>query len=216
MPIYVRSARRSIVSLLFTVVIVVSASLLGAATALGHVEYETSEPVADSVLSVAPTEVVVVFDGEIGEAGSVLEVYGPDGGRVDNGDLRLDLDDLDRRRLIVTLPSTLVDGTYRVRVGGASIDGHAPEVQEFGFTLATGTTAPPVSSTPIAGTPVAGTPAATPVATPIALTVGVDATSASHNDGPGRLLSILIILLPTAICVPLFLIVRRLRRSGSS
>lgn len=170
-----------LVVLIAALAFVLGGAMSGPSPALAHVEYASSEPAADSVLATAPRQAVVVFDGEISEAGSVLEVYGPDGSRVDNDDLRLDLDDLDRRRLIVSLPTGLGDGTYRVQVGGASMDGHTPELAEFPFTIAAASATPPLAlATPLA-TPEA-TPASTPDATPVAL-VAANTERTQLHDG---------------------------------
>lgn len=100
-----------------------------------HAEYARSEPAADAVIAEAPAEVHVWFTQELfrREGANNLEVTGPDGTRVDQGDARIDDDD--RTHLLVSLQPELPPGRYIVRWQALSIeDGHEGE-GEFVFTV---------------------------------------------------------------------------------
>lgn len=160
--------------------------------ASAHVEIQGAEPPVDATVEAAPAQVIVLFSGEVSESGSTLTVTGPDGLPADAGDGGLDLDSLDRNRMVVTLLPGLAAGPYTVNYSATPTDGHEPAVGSYAFTVgvATGDLASP------AATPV-GTPAATPVATPIA--VG-DAPAASAN-GDGLSMANLLLLIAAALTV---------------
>jgi methionine-rich copper-binding protein CopC len=100
-----------------------------------HADYARSEPAADAVIAEAPAEVHVWFTQELfrREGANNLEVTGPDGARVDQGDARIDDDD--RAHLFVSLQPELPPGRYLVHWQALSIeDGHEGE-GEFAFTV---------------------------------------------------------------------------------
>ncbi len=147
-----------------------------AVPASAHVVLQGAEPPVDATVEAAPAQVIVLFSGEVSESGSTLTVVGPDGQPADAGDGGLDLNSLDRNRMVVTLLPSLPAGLYTVSYSATPADGHEPAVGSYTFTLGVATG---VLATPVA-TPV-GTPDATPIATPIALG---DAPAASANgDG---------------------------------
>lgn len=175
-----------------TAVAVMLGALAGAvAPVAAHAEYESSDPAAGAVLTAAPAAVTVVFSEEIVQDGSSLAVFGSDGGQVDNGDATLDLNDLDRRTLTVTLRPGLGDGVYRVEHTALAVDGHASDPASFTFEVsATGMSraqASPAAS-PIAspaaspGASPAVSPGASPEASPGAGTAG---STAESGDGLG-------------------------------
>ncbi|WP_370375502.1 copper resistance protein CopC [Micromonospora sp. HM5-17] len=96
------------------------ALLLGpAAPASAHAVLVSSSPVADSVLTTAPTEVVLTFSETVREVPDKIRVIGPDGARVDRGDPVFN-------GAVVTVP---VDpggprGTYLVSYRVVSADSH--------------------------------------------------------------------------------------------
>ncbi len=122
--------------------------------ARAHAEYERSEPAADAVITVPPAEVHIWFTQELfrREDANSLEVFGPDGIQVDNGDTRIDDDD--RSHLLVSLQSGLPDGPYTVKWRNLSVeDGHEGS-GEFSFTVESGA-APgeaPLPTPPVAET----------------------------------------------------------------
>lgn len=157
--------------------------------AAAHVEYESSDPSADAVLTTAPATVSVVFSGELLQEGSSLAVYGPDGARVDNGDATVDLNDVERRTLSVTLRPGLGDGLYTVEYAGMALDGHEPEPGRFTFEVsATGVSVASPAASPVASPEASpeASPAASPVASPEASPVAglAGSTNAGGGDGP--------------------------------
>lgn len=141
-----------------------------------HAEYARSEPAADAVIAEAPAGVHVWFTQELfrREGANNLEVTGPDGTRVDQGDARIDDDD--RTHLVVSLQPELPPGRYIVQWQALSIeDGHEGQ-GEFAFTVdpsaaeslapdpGAATDEPAVVSTPAAEPAAVSTPAAEPAA----------------------------------------------------
>ncbi len=90
------------------------------------------DPRRDAVLPSAPTEVRIVFDGDIEPAFSTIQVTDSAGRRVDNGDARV----VDARypRVLRVRLGTLPPGVYRVRWQIFAIDGHRSE-GTYVFTL---------------------------------------------------------------------------------
>lgn len=177
------------------VVATLAIGLLAPYGASAHIVFQGAEPPADSVVAEVPATVSVLMSGEIAETGSTLTVAGPDGATADAGDGRLDLNDLDRRTLTVTLLPDLPDGTYTVTYTAFPTDGHEAAVGSYTFTVGAATDAA-VLATP-AATPGA-TPAGTPAATPIAV-AGV-AQGSTNDDGRG-LTSILLVIAAGALVI---------------
>jgi methionine-rich copper-binding protein CopC len=110
-----------------------AAGLLLASTghALAHSRYDRSEPAADSVTDGQPVVMRVYFTQEL-TSKSTISVYNADGVQVDLADGHVDLDDPDRKVMLVSLPA-LPAGAYRVEyVAESAEDGH-PEGGRFGF-----------------------------------------------------------------------------------
>jgi methionine-rich copper-binding protein CopC len=104
-------------------------------TVLAHADYDHSEPAADAVLEQSPTEVRIWFTQELfrRQGASTVEVYGPDGARVDRDDATIDDDN--RKLMSISLASTLANGLYTVRWQALSAeDGHEKQ-GEFTFTV---------------------------------------------------------------------------------
>src|SRR5262245_36577156 len=81
-------------------------------------------PQRDATLSTAPTEVRILFGGEIERAFSTIEVTDSAGHRVDKGNARVD--DKNRQLLRVGL-ALLSPGVYRVLWRILAVDGHRNE-----------------------------------------------------------------------------------------
>lgn len=172
----------------------VSFALAGAVPASAHVVIQGAEPPVDAVVATAPTQVIVLFSGEVAETGSTVTVTGPDGAAADIGDGHLDLDDLDRRTLVATLRPGLPDGVYSVNYTASPADGHEPATGGYTFTVGAALdTATPAA---LSATP-AATPATTPIATPAAFAEG---RNGSTND-PGQGTSGLLLLVAAAAVV---------------
>ncbi|HEY1016399.1 MAG TPA: copper resistance protein CopC, partial [Herpetosiphonaceae bacterium] len=125
-------------------------ALLGAllpATALAHVKLASSNPAAGSTIASAPATLELVFDGEVGPDGLKVTVTGPGGARADQGDARLDLDDIDRKRVLASLKSGLAGGAYAVDWVVIGADGH--EITgSFSFTIQGAAPAPTATTAP--------------------------------------------------------------------
>lgn len=134
--------------------------------AQAHAEYKRSEPAAGAVIAKPPGDVHVWFTHELfrREDANTLEVYGPGGARVDNGDARIDDDD--RTRLFVSLQTGLPAGTYTVRWRTLSAEDFETDSGEFSFALdpsvAETTSQPSPTTTPVP----TRTPAPRPTAAP--------------------------------------------------
>jgi copper transport protein len=119
--------------------------------ARAHAAYERSEPAADAVLPAAPAEVHIWFTEELfRRAGAnVIEVSGPDGSRVDQGETRIDDDD--RTHALVSLQPELSDGLYTVRWRSLSVDDGHEGSGEFSFTVNSGAVESMPQASPTAG-----------------------------------------------------------------
>jgi methionine-rich copper-binding protein CopC len=106
--------------------------------ARAHAEYERSEPAANAVIPIAPTEVQIWFTQELfrRQGANLIEVSGPDGAKVDRGDTRIDDDD--RKHVLVSLQTGLAEGRYSVRWRNLSADDGDEHSGEFSFTVAAG------------------------------------------------------------------------------
>ena len=130
---------------------------------LAHSEYERSEPAAEAVLPAAPAEVHIWFSQELFRrtGANVIEVIGPAGSRVDQGETRIDDDD--RTHLMVSLRPGLPAALYTVRWRNLSVDDGHEGSGEFSFTVTPGTVDSVPQASPTAGLqPAADTPAPAP------------------------------------------------------
>ncbi len=93
---------------------------LGAAPAAAHASLVGSEPVADAVYDQAPSEVVLTFDDTVDADLGGIQVFGPDGDRVDRGTT-----EVDAAGLVVSAPlEASTPGTYTVAWSVVSPDSH--------------------------------------------------------------------------------------------
>ena len=93
-----------------------------AGPASAHARLVTTDPPVSSVLLVSPAEVVLHFDDVVAVDGGSLRVFGPDGARVDDGDVHHPGGD--SRAVAVGLPRNLGSGSYVVAWRVISADGH--------------------------------------------------------------------------------------------
>jgi methionine-rich copper-binding protein CopC len=84
----------------------------GAPSASAHARYERSEPMAGDMVETSPFVVKVWFNQELMSA-STISVVDQDGVQVDLADGHVDLDDPDRKVMVVSLPE-LPMGVYTV------------------------------------------------------------------------------------------------------
>ena len=126
----------------------VLASLAPAAPALAAATVVKSGPLPGSTVSATLQSVTVIFSEPVTLAGSAIVVLGPDGARVDQGDLRLDPMG---RAMIVSLKPHPPIGQYTVHWTSVSAEDGQTRVGSFDFTVA-----PIVRTVPVAFAPVKG------------------------------------------------------------
>lgn len=128
-------------------IVAVAALALLASTggsALAHARFAHAEPAAGSTLDGAPFVLTAWFTQEL-TSRSAIRVIDAGGVQVDLGDGRVNLDDPDRKVMLVSLPH-LPEGTYTVEIVAESAeDGHA---EPTSFTFAVG--AAPAADQPAA------------------------------------------------------------------
>lgn len=89
-----------------------------------HSKLVSSTPADGSKLAAAPSEVVLTFNDELESEGVKLSVTDASGAVVDTGDGRVDLADLERKTMRVSLKSGLGSGSYTVSWSVTGSDGH--------------------------------------------------------------------------------------------
>lgn len=97
----------------------------------GHAFPDHSDPQAGSIVTVAPTQVRIWFDGELEPAFSSIRVHNASGQRVDKGDGHVE--STNPTLLEVSLPS-LPTGNYHVFWSVVARDGHRTE-GDYTFTV---------------------------------------------------------------------------------
>ncbi|HLI26850.1 MAG TPA: copper resistance CopC family protein [Chloroflexota bacterium] len=110
--------------------------------AAAHANPTRSEPGMETVTPTAPTELKVWFSEELASQGNSLEVLDSSGARVDRGDARVDLNDPDRKLLVVSL-NPLPDGVYTVNWRSVSRDDGHEASGSFRFGVGANTVLPP-------------------------------------------------------------------------
>src|SRR5262245_56913205 len=99
--------------------------LLPASLAEAHARLSRPEPSPNSVVRTAPDQLRVWFTEGLSTRGSSLEVVDRAGARVDRRDSRVDVNDPQRKLMVVSL-APLPNGTYTVRWQAVSSgDGHS-------------------------------------------------------------------------------------------
>jgi methionine-rich copper-binding protein CopC len=137
----------------------ISMLFVTASNVLAHSRYDWSDPPAGGVVDGQPFVMKAYFTQEL-TSKSTIRVLDANGSQVDLGDGHVDLDDPDRKVMLVSLPELPV-GVYTVEmVAESAEDGHAePGSFAFGVGMAP---------------PSAGEPAPMPADTPSASTAGSD------------------------------------------
>jgi copper transport protein len=118
--------------------------VLTAAHASAHAMLEGSTPAADAVLSAPPTSVDLTFNEAITLLPDSVRVFGPDGGRVDDGAIGRSHDDA--ATVSVGLHTDLGRGTYLVSYRVVSADSH-PISGAYTFAVGHPSATPAASST---------------------------------------------------------------------
>jgi copper resistance protein C len=124
---------------------VVGLSLLLASStqAFAHARYERSEPPSGSMVDGQPFVLKAYFSQEL-TSKSTIRVIDSNGAQVDLADGRVDLDDPDRKLMVVSLPA-LPEGVYTVEWGSVSAEDGDPDTGTFAFGVGV---APPSASQP--------------------------------------------------------------------
>ena len=110
---------------------------LASTTVFAHARYARSEPPAGGMVDSTPFVLKTWFTQELTSRGSTIAVFDEAGNQVDLGDGRVDLDDPDRKLMLVSLPA-LPAGVYTVRwVTSSAEDG---DCDSGSFTVGVGVT----------------------------------------------------------------------------
>ncbi len=163
--------------------------------ALAHADYQRSEPGDGAIVADSPERVEIWFTQEMFRRAreNRIEVFGPDGGPVQQGEA--EIDDDDRAHLSVVLQPALTPGTYRVAWRTLSADDGDTEEGEFAFRIdpQAAVTSTPMGSEPTSSPPTSVLPTASqatvpppppPEAPPLA---SREAPTATPTEGlPGR------------------------------
>lgn len=135
--------------------------------AWAHADLVKSEPAAGAALITPPSEIRLFFNQAV-KKGTTARVLDAQGQQVDNKDGKIDLNDLDHKTFILTVPS-LPPGSYTVMWTSVSDDDGDSKDGTFNFAI--GSAAQPTATT--ATTPTAKptiAPTSIPQATPISAT----------------------------------------------
>ncbi len=128
-----------------------------------HAEPERAIPPINGEVDQAPDQLDIWFSEEV-TSETVVLVKTASGDRVDLGATELDLQDPDRKHVVVSLQPNLPAATYAVEWTSVSGEDGDTDSGSFTFTVLTDTpVASPIAS-PVAATPVASPTAGTPVA----------------------------------------------------
>lgn len=109
---------------LSSLALVAAGAVLGAAPVAAHAVLTEADPAAGAQLDTPPTEVVLVFDGELSPETSRFVVTDADGAVAGEG--RLDLEVAERNRLRGPVDA-MAPGSYTVTWSVTGDDGHAVE-----------------------------------------------------------------------------------------
>ncbi len=123
--------------LILLVVLLLQAAFVGRVSA--HALLVKSEPAIEEVLDDPPEQVVAWFSEELDSGFSTMRVFDEEGRQVDNGDGRVDLNDLEHKSLIVTLPAPLPAGSYTAGWPVVGTEDGDPTEGEFLFGVGAGT-----------------------------------------------------------------------------
>jgi methionine-rich copper-binding protein CopC len=104
-----------------------------------HSDLVSSEPEDGQVLAQSPVQVMAMFSEELDTQTSTLLVVDSERNQVDNGDGGTDLDDLEHKTILVSLPPALPDGTYTVQWKSVSAEDEDVESGEFTFIVGSAT-----------------------------------------------------------------------------
>lgn len=116
-----------------------------------HSEVVSSEPEDGQVLAQSPSQVKALFSEELETQTSTLLVIDSGGNQVDNGDGGADLNNLEHKTMLVSLPPSLPNGTYTVQWTSVSAEDGDAEQGEFTFIVGSAARGDESSSQPQSG-----------------------------------------------------------------
>ncbi len=116
------------------IVVILAIVVAASGVAAGHAALAKSDPANRAILRVPPKVVRAWFNDELDPQRSALSVWDSRGRRVDDGRGGVDLNDLDRKSLIVKL-NAMGLGTYTVRWRAVSTDDGFVAQGSFRFTV---------------------------------------------------------------------------------
>ena len=103
-----------------------------------HALMVRSDPEDGQVLDESPDLVSAWFSQELDSRTSSMRVFDSADRQVDNGDGAVDLNDLEHKLLLVSLPPSVPDGTYTVRWSVVSAEDDDASQGEFTFVVGSG------------------------------------------------------------------------------
>lgn len=127
--------------------------------AFAHAEIDHCTPGVGSTVTSAPSEIVCVMTEEIDPKQSTMSVTDASGAQVDKKDAHVDLNDADRKTLVVSLDTSMVkDGVYTVKWHTVTPDDNGVTDGTFQFTVGNAAATPqPTTMVVQEGTPSAAT-----------------------------------------------------------
>lgn len=152
-------------------------TILFAVPVFAHAELDHCTPAVGSRVAAAPTQVVCVTTDELDTKLSTIAVFDANKIRVDKGDGRVDLNDADRKTLVVSLdPSKLKEGVYTVTWHVVAVDDRAISDGTFQFIVGNVASTPAPTTLIVTETDADAAPTLTSAAVPTlaARTVPID------------------------------------------
>lgn len=196
--------QRTVASTLLAL-LVTGMAVLGMATAASaHSQQIGSNPAADEIVTIAPSEVVIEFDSPLVDMGAAVAVRSQDEVSITTGPPVIG-----DRRVTVPVDPTAVAGTYTVAYRVVSEDGHTI-TSTFQYTVEgdAGSAAPAASATATTATP---STSSTPLAAdPAATQASADSSNDSSTDsGISPILIAVVVALVLIVAVIAAIALRR-------
>lgn len=172
----------------------------GAGAAWAHSGLIGTDPADGASVEVAPVQVVLTFNEAPQPLGTLVQVLGPDGADVSNGQAVIT-----DTQIAQPLAEVRPAGTYTVQWRMTSADGH-PLSGQFAFTATSATGTAPDDPTHTAGATTAPIPSPT---TPAPETAGTSQGQTAWRWGPSSVTTLVIV---AVVAAGLLVLIVRLRR----
>ena len=129
-------------------------AIIAATTVFAHAKLDKCDPAVGSTVAVAPSQVKCTLTEEVDTKTATMSVFDASGAQVDKKDARLDLNDPDRKTLIVSLDtSKMKSGNYTVKYHFFTPDDSGITDGEFQFVVGGGATPAPTTQVLTVATP---------------------------------------------------------------